>query len=202
MTHPKHATTDHDVLDLIRERWSPRAYDTSRSLDDATLMRLFEAARWAPSSRNEQPWRFVVVDRARHADVHAQIVPGLTKGNQAWAPQAPILLVVAVKLTVGESPDRNRHAYYDTGQAVALMTMQAQAMGLGVRQMEGFDHVTVTRVTGIPADYEIAVLMAVGYPGTPESLSNEKHREQELTPRGRRAARESVFAGVWGRRFI
>lgn len=199
MAHPKHAAADHDVLDLIRERWSPRAYDRTRVIDDTTLLRLFEAARWAPSSRNEQPWRFVVIDARRDVDAHAALVATLSKGNQAWAPQAPVLVAVCVKMVVGETTEANRHAYYDTGHAVALLTMQAQALGLGVRQMEGFDRPTATQVLGVPDDHDIAVLMAIGYPGDPDSLVMERHRELELTPRSRRPVAATVFRGGWGR---
>jgi nitroreductase len=199
VTHPKHAPTDHEIVPLIRERWSPRAYLASKPVDSDTLWRLFEAARWAPSSRNEQPWRFVVVRRHDEADVHEKVVQALSTGNQAWAPLAPLLLVVAVKLHVGDNADVNRHAYYDTGHAVALLTIQAQAMGLGVRQMEGFDRSAVTTLIGMPADYEAAVVMAVGYPTTPDVLSVEKQRASETAPRTRRPASEFVFAGSWGR---
>lgn len=199
MAHPKHAAADHDILDLIRERWSPRAYDTTRPIAEDTLMRLFEAARWAPSSRNEQPWRFVVVDARQNVDAHRALVATLSKGNQAWAPNAPTLVAVCVKMLVGDTTEANRHAYYDTGHAIALFTLQAQALGLGVRQMEGFDRAAATASLGVPADYEIAVLMAVGYPAAPETLVMERHRELELTPRSRRSAAESVFRGAWGR---
>lgn len=201
MAHPKHANADHDVHDLIRERWSPRAYDATRQVPPAELWRLFEAARWAPSSRNEQPWRFVVIDREAHRHEHEAVVATLSSGNQAWAPAAPVLVAVAVKLTVGDSGEANRHAYYDTGHAVALFTLQAQALGLGVRQMEGFDRAAATRSIGIPDDHEIAVIMAVGYPAPPDVLPLEKHRQLEVTPRQRRKAAEMVFGGGWGKDF-
>lgn len=199
MAHPKHAAADHDILDLIRERWSPRAYDSARPVAADTVMQLVEAARWAPSSRNEQPWRFVVVDARQDADANVALVATLSKGNQAWAPKAPMLVAVCVKMLVGDTAEANRHAYYDTGHAIALFTLQAQALGLGVRQMEGFDRAAATASLGVPGDYEIAVLMAVGYPAAPETLEMERHRELELTPRSRRPAAESVFRGRWGR---
>lgn len=198
--HPKHAHADHDVLDLIRERWSPRAFDPTRRIAREDLWRLFEAARWTPSSRNEQPWRFIVVDRTNHAEVHEALTGTLTAGNQAWAPLAPVLIVVAAKLTVGESVDANRHAFYDTGQAVAYLTLQAQAQGLGARQMEGFDRDRAAAICDVPADYDLAAVIAVGYPGTPDLLPNEKHRQLETAPRARRPASDFVFAGTWATR--
>jgi len=195
--HPKHATPDHDILDVIRERWSPRAYDASRAIPPEELWRVFEAARWAPSSRNEQPWRFIVVDKQAHPQVHEAIVETMSGGNQAWAPMAPVLILAAAKLTVGTSGESNRHAMYDTGQAVAYLTLQAQSQGLALRQMEGFDRVAAAQVCAVPADYDLAVLLALGYPGSPDTLPNEKHRELEVTPRGRRATADFVFAGTW-----
>jgi nitroreductase len=198
--HPKHATADHQVLDVIRERWSPRAYDASRLIPPDQLWQLFEAARWTPSSRNEQPWRFVVVDKTQHHDVHQALTATLTAGNQAWAPLAPVLIVVAAKLTVGESGEANRHAMYDTGQAVAYLTIQAQSQGLAARQMEGFDRIAAAQVCEVPADYDLAAVIALGYPGSPDVLPNEKHRQLEVTPRARRAAADFVFAGTWATR--
>jgi nitroreductase len=198
MTHPKHAAVDHAILPLIRERWSPRAYDARRPVPLETLWQLFEAARWAPSSRNEQPWRFILVRREEESETHARLVATLSAGNQAWAPSAPVLVVVAVKLVAGDGA-MNRHAYYDTGHAVALFTMQAQALGLGIRQMEGFDRPAATGIAGLPDDYEAAVVMAVGYPDTPDTLALEKHRAMEVAPRTRRPVTDFVFFGTWGR---
>jgi len=198
--HPKHATADHLVLDVIRERWSPRAYDSSKTIPHDELWRLFEAARWTPSSRNEQPWRFVVVDKIAHPAAYAAIVATMTPGNQAWAPLAPVLIAVAAKLTVGESADVNRHALYDTGQAVAYLTIQAQSQGLAARQMEGFDRVAAAQVCEVPSDYDLAAVIALGYLGPPDVLPNEKHRQLEVTPRVRRAAADFVFAGTWATR--
>lgn len=195
--HPKHANADHDVLDLIRERWSPRAFDPAKRISRSDIWRLFEAARWSPSSRNEQPWRFILVDRVDHKDVHEALTQTLTMGNQAWAPLAPVLILVAAKSTVGESVDANRHAFYDTGQAVAFLTLQAQAQGLGVRQMEGFDRDRAAAICDVPEQYDLAAVIAVGYPGAPDLLPNEKHRQLELTPRARRPVSDFVFGGKW-----
>jgi nitroreductase len=131
------------------------------------------------------------------------MITALTRGNQAWAPAAPLLVAVVVKLYVGEDPSMaNRHAYYDTGHAIGLLTMQAQALGVSVRQMEGFDRSAASALLGIPESHEIAVMMAIGYSGVPESLELEKHRELEATPRARRPIADSVFEGAWGTRWV
>lgn len=199
--HPKQARADHDVLDVIRRRWSPRAFDPNRAVPLAELARLFEAARWAPSSGNTQPWRFLAADRGRSPERHAALLATLTGKNPAWAGAAPVLVLVAVQVTLerGESPDPV--GYYDTGQAVALLTVQATSQGLSIRQMEGFDRERAREACAVPAAYEPAVVMAIGYSGDPESLVLEKHREAERTPRNRRPISEFAFDGEWGRGF-
>ena len=199
MTHPKHAAADHEVLDLIRERWSPRAFDAARSLSLDELWRLFEAARWSPSSMNEQPWRFVVAHRDHTPSAHQKLLSCLSTGNQSWANTAPVLILAAVQLVAEKTGEANRHAYYDAGQAVAYLTLQAQSQGLGIRQMEGFDHAIAREVCHVPAGFEPAVVMAVGYPGSPDALPSEKHRAAEVAPRLRRKASDFVFDGTWGK---
>src|SRR5262245_37401846 len=137
--HPKIARPDHEILEVIRDRWSPRAFDASREVTPGDIRRLFEAARWAPSSRNEQPWRFVLADRRRTPDAFAALLDSLTPKNQTWAAAAPVLVLVAVRLTHEKDEIVNSHAWYDAGQAVAFLTLQATAAGLAVRQMQGFD---------------------------------------------------------------
>jgi nitroreductase len=201
MTHPKHAAADHEVLAIIRERWSPRAFDASRTVALDDLWRLFEAARWAPSSRNEQPWRFVATHREHSPRSYQALYGALNATNQMWATSAPVLILTAVQLVMERTGETNRHAYYDAGQAVAYLTMQAQSQGLGIRQMEGFTHAAAREVCQVPEGFEPAVVMAVGYPGSPDSLANEKHRAAEVSPRRRRKASDFVFDGVWGKAF-
>jgi nitroreductase len=196
--HPKHAAPDHDILDVIRRRWSPRAFDASRGVTRADLLRLFEAARWAPSSMNEQPWRFVIAERRGTPEAFAALYGALTGRNPTWAGSAPVLALVAVRKTFEAVDVTNESAWYDAGQAVALLVMQATAMDLSVRQMEGFDRARVRAALAIPAPFEPAVAMAIGYAGDPASLPLEKHRDAELRPRSRKALGEIVFEGSWG----
>jgi nitroreductase len=202
MTHPKHAAADHEVLAIIRERWSPRAFDTTRPLSLDDLWRLFEAARWAPSSRNEQPWRFVVTHRDHSPAAYQALLSSLGANNQLWAVTAPALILTAVQLVLEQTGETNRHAYYDTGQAVGFLTLQAQSQGLAIRQMEGFSHAVAREVCHVPEGFEPAVVMAVGYPGSPDTLASDKHRAAELTPRKRRKASDFVFDGTWGKALV
>jgi nitroreductase len=200
-SHPKTAQPDHPILDVIRDRWSPRAFDPARMVARADLLRLFEAARWAPSSLNEQPWRFVVADRAGAPAVFAALSGSLTGRNPMWARAVPVLVLAAVRTTLERNDAANEHAWYDTGQAVAFLTLQATSIGLSVRQMEGFDREKAREACGVPAPFEPAVLIAIGYPGDPESLEYAKHREAERTPRSRKPVGEFVFEGAWGREY-
>ena len=168
MTHPKFAHTDHDVLDLIRRRWSPRAFDAARRIERGEILRLFEAARWAPSSGNEQPWRFLMVDREKSPEMHHALLGTLTGKNPAWAAAAPVLVLTSVRATLERNETANPHAWYDAGQAVALLTVQATSQGLSVRQMEGFDRERARDACHVPAPFDPAVVMAIGYAGDPE----------------------------------
>jgi nitroreductase len=200
MTHPKFARTDHDVLDVIRQRWSPRAFDAARDVPEAELRRLFEAARWAPSSYNEQPWRFVVCRRHEDSVEYRALFESLTGRNPSWAASAPVLVLVAVRVTLERNEAPNTHAWYDTGQAVAFLTLQATSQGLAVRQMQGFDAERARAACAVPAPFDPAVVVAIGYAGDPATLSVDHHRAAETSPRERRPAAEFVYEGRWGTR--
>jgi nitroreductase len=196
--HPKFAGTDHEILDLIRGRWSPRAFDASRDVTRGQLLRLFEAARWAPSSGNEQPWRFVVVQQSQSPEAFAALVASLTGRNPDWAAAAPVFVLVVVRTTHQKNDEPNRSAWYDTGQATAFLLLQATEMGLSVRQMEGFDRAEAEKACGVPAPFEAAVLMAIGYAGDPSLLKVDQHRAAEQKPRSRQPLSAFVFGPVWG----
>jgi nitroreductase len=198
MSHPKHASAEHDILDVIRHRWSPRAFDPARELTPRDLWTVFEAARWAPSSYNEQPWRFIVAERQRTPAAFSALLGTIDAPNQDWARHAPVLVVVAASTRLKRTGDTNRSAWYDTGQAVGFLTLQATGLGLAIRQMEGFNHDAARAVCAIPPDFEPVVAMAIGYTGDPDQLPTERHRHAERQPRSRQPAGEFVFEGTWG----
>jgi nitroreductase len=200
MAHPKHARAEHDILDVIRMRWSPRAFDADRPVSRADLLRLFEAARWAPSSYNEQPWRFVVAERDRSPEAFAALAGTLKGRNPDWAGAAPVLALVAVRTTHERDDSENRSAFYDAGQAVGFLTLQATAIGLAVRQMAAFDRDLARQVARVPEPFVPAVMMAIGYHGRPETLAHDPHRLDEARPRARKPLETFVFDGVWGTR--
>lgn len=194
-TNPKRAATDHPILDILADRWSPRAWQ-DRRVEDEKLRSVFEAARWAPSSRNEQPWRFVVA--RRHVDASWEgLLASLTPGNQAWAKAAPVLALGVTRATFTRNDRTNGHARHDLGLATATLTAQAMALGLHVHPMGGVLPDEARRRFGIPEDFDVVTGLAIGYLGDPASL-NEKDRASEVEPRTRRPLAGTLFAGRWG----
>ena len=178
----KTASTTVPVHPLLAERWSPRGFEQGHEIGDDSLAALLEAARWAPSAQNSQPWRFLVTRRGD--DAHGQLFAALAPGNQAWAGAASALILVAAR-TVGDGGRPEPWALYDTGQAVAALVTQAQADGLAVHQMGGFDTAAVRAGFGLGDDLTPVVIVAIGRldhaPDLPEALA-----ARETAPRTRR----------------
>jgi nitroreductase len=183
------------VLPIIHQRWSARAF-ADRDVSDADLKRVFEAARWAASSGNEQPWRFVVGRRG--TETHEKIFATLVGFNQGWAGKAPVLILGAVKTRFAHNDAHNAYALYDLGAATSYLTLQAAALGLTTHQMAGFEHEKARKLLEIPEGYEFGAVIALGYQGEPESLGNEKLIQRELAPRERKGLEELVFS-EWGK---
>ena len=154
----KTASTAVPVHPLLAERWSPRGFDRQHHVSDHQVIALLEAARWAPSAGNSQPWRFLVTRRGEHA--HNQLFATLAPGNQAWADAASALVLVAARTTADATPQP--WALYDTGQAVAAMVTQAQALGLAVHQIGGFDSDAARAEFALDAELTPVVVLAIG----------------------------------------
>ena len=188
------ARTSRPIHDLLSHRWSPRAF-AGRPVEPASLVTLLEAARWAPSSYNEQPWNFIVAPKTE-TGLFNQLLDCLSRGNASWAAKAPVLMLAVARL-LDEDGDPNRHAFYDVGQAVAQMAVQALDLGLYMHQMAGFDAEKAQRVFAVPEQFEPAAAIALGYLGDPAELP-ERYREAEARPRTRKPLTDFVFAGQWG----
>jgi nitroreductase len=184
------------VHELLAKRHSTRSYD-GREVQPHELLSLLEAARWAPSSYNQQPWRFVVWDR--HADNAAfqRAFATLGSSNQAWVSNVPLLIGVFAD-TVGVDGKPNASAVYDTGAAAFSLVLQAQALGLSARQIGGFDRDALRAEFGIPGTVEIKSFIAVGHLGSLDVL-NESLKAKEQAPRVRKAIEEIVFSHGWQR---
>src|SRR6202040_1937413 len=156
----KRAPTDCPVHDFITERWSPRAFSDKPVAPDV-LASLFEAARWAPSSSNEQPWAYIVATRDDRENFE-KMLSVLVEFNANWAKNAPVLALAIAELAFAKNNAPNRNAQYDTGAATALLSVEATAHGLAVHQMAGFDPEKARQVFGIPAGWEAIAALAIG----------------------------------------
>jgi len=191
----KPAATQYPVHDLIRERWSPRAFSET-AVSPEILRSLFEAARWAPSSNNEQPWAFLVGTRG-DGDTFKKILGTLVEFNQTWAKHAPVLAIAVSELAFAKNRHSNRNAFYDTGAAVSQLTTEATSRELFVHQMAGFDPSKAVEAFAIPNGWEPIAVLAIGYAGDPQTLPDAL-RERELAPGTRKPLHEFVMSGQWG----
>jgi nitroreductase len=157
---------------------------------------LFEAARWAPSSNNEQPWAYLVA-ASDDQDNFDKMLSVLVEFNANWAKGAPVLAIAIAELAFAKNNAPNRNAQYDTGAATALLSMEATAHGLAVHQMAGFDPEKARQVFGIPAGWEAIAALAIGYAGDPASLP-QPLKDRETAPRTRKPIADFVMTGHWG----
>lgn len=176
---------DFDIHPLIKDRWSPRSFSTSR-VSISTVKRLLEAMRWAPSSMNEQPWEVLVAEKG--TSMHDQLAATLSPGNVSWAPNAPLLIVVMARTTFANGAT-NHSAYYDLGLAVGNLTVEATHQGLSLHQMGGFNRAAVKALINQPENIQPVVIIALGYRDQADRLP-EDLQKRELAPRKRKAIEE------------
>jgi len=191
----KLAETQVPIHEVIGKRWSPRAF-APRSVEPEKLVSVFEAARWASSASNEQPWAFVVATSGDPKNYEAMLGV-LVDFNRGWANQAPVLILTLAHTQFEKDGRPNRHAFYDLGQAAANLSLQATALGLVTHPMAGFDAEAARQRFAVPAGWEPVSVIALGYPGDPDSL-NETLRQRELAQRKRKPLPSLVFSGTWG----
>lgn len=184
------AVTSEPISDVIAGRWSPRSFDTSAEVPDRSITAALEAARWAASASNTQPWRFIVARRG--TPEHASIVGNLADVNRRWAGSAAVL-IVNVAESVGESGQAQRWAEYDLGQAAATLALQAHRDGLHVHQMGGFDPEALHTAFGLEERLTVVSVAALGFLAPPEHLPDETLRQREVAPRSRKGLDEIVL---------
>ncbi|MEH3052592.1 MAG: nitroreductase family protein [Patulibacter minatonensis] len=181
----------------IRERWSPRAFDAAHVVDADTLALLLEAARWAPSAGNSQPWAYLVGVRG---DPTFTAFHGLlSRGNTAWAGRASALLVTLHQVAIepGTAMPYSDYAAYDLGQATAQLALQAQVLGLHTHQFAGFDHAGVAAEFAVPEHWRVTTGIAIGRLADPSTLEPAL-AERERQPRHRKTPAQIAFAGRFG----
>lgn len=184
----KRATTESPILDVIAERWSPRSFDPNFTVTAQDLASSFEAARWAPSANNRQPWSFIVGYRGD--DTFAGILETLKGYNPTWAPTASALIVASAN-TAGDKDTVNPWAQYDLGQSVAYFSLQAKTDGLFTHQIGGFSVDAIAERFGIASPWIPVTVIAVGKPGDPSVLPEEL-AAREVAPRERKAVADFV----------
>ncbi|QEH34214.1 malonic semialdehyde reductase [Aquisphaera giovannonii] len=195
MSAPKAANPDHPIHDLLAARWSPYSF-TDRPVPEGDLKSIFEAARWAASSYNEQPWRYIVATKA-DAEGFDTLLSCLVEANQAWARNAPVLAIGCFSRILAYNGKPNAAAEHDLGAASAALTMEATARGLFVHQMIGIDPERARQLFSVPEDYQPLTGIAIGYLGDAPGL-DPKYGERDRAPRQRKPLSEIVFQGRWG----
>jgi nitroreductase len=192
----KKAATGHPILQVLAERWSPYGFE-DRSVSEADLRSLFEAARWAASSYNEQPWNYLVATRENPQEF-GRLLSCLVEANQAWAKAAPVLVLGIVRLQFAKNNQDNRAAVHDLGLAAGNLVAEATARGLSVHQMIGILPDKAREIYQIPEHFEAWTAMAIGYKADPAKLPDAL-KERDLAPRQRKPLSEFVFTGHWGK---
>ncbi|HLZ15804.1 MAG TPA: nitroreductase family protein [Cyclobacteriaceae bacterium] len=184
------AEFESDILDIIKARRSRRAY-LNTPIEPRKIRSLFEAARWAPSSVNEQPWAYIYATSDQR-ELWNKIFNALNEGNKLWAKEAPMLVVSLARKAFSKNERPNASAKYDVGAANAFLSLQATALGLNVHQMGGFDQNVLRESLNVPEFFDVGVVMAIGYAGDPEKLPLSL-KERELSPRLRHRQNEFVM---------
>jgi nitroreductase len=195
-SHPKLAQPDHTILPVITERWSPYAFDP-RPVERQKLLSCLEAARWAPSSYNEQPWTFILAERT-DAAAFALMVECLVEGNRVWAKNAGVLLLTIVAKLFTKNGKPNRAAEHDIGLAAGNMVLQATALGLQGHQMIGIEPAKVRATYKIPDSHEPLTGIALGYPAKVPPDATDPIAQRDLARRLRKPLVEIVISGGWG----
>lgn len=189
------APSDFPILDVLADRWSPRAF-AERSVEKDKIAKMMEAARWAPSCFNEQPWGFIIADKNEDPVGYKRLYDCLMTGNQAWAGTAPLLMLSVAKMFFEYNNKPNRFGYHDLGMAVGNLLAQTTSMGLYVHQMAGYHRDMARDVFRIPEGFDPVAMFAVGYLGSPDQLP-EGTSEREAEPRKRFPATEFTYGGLW-----
>ncbi len=194
----KKAVTQVPINDLLARRWSGRAFDPGRRVDQNDIMALVEAARWAPSCYGEQPWRYLVCDKHINQSAWDNAFACLAEGNQIWARDAPVLILANADSIWSRNGKPNRWGQYDTGAASMSLCIQATDIGMMVHQMGGFDADKARELFIIPEQYMPMAMMAIGYQLPLDKIKVEI-KERELAGRSRKPLSENFFNGAWGK---
>jgi nitroreductase len=196
----KKASTDHPIHEVIENRWSPYKFLPDRLIPREDLLSLLEAARWAPSSYNEQPWRFIIAPKEQKEEFE-KLLSCLVKANQDWAKNSSILMLGITHLTFDRNGKENKAAMHDLGAAVSHLSFEATIRGISVHQMIGIKPQKAKEIYAIPEEYEVLIAFALGYPDL-NKVATDPLAIRDKTPRARKTISEIVFYKVWGSSYI
>tara|TARA_R110002153_G_scaffold11659_2_gene44904 strand:- start:4536 stop:5153 length:618 start_codon:yes stop_codon:yes gene_type:complete len=188
------ADSDYEIFALLKQRYSPRIFK-DKKITEQHMHQLFEAVRWAPSSNNQQPWRFLYAEKGSEA--YKKIIDNLTDSNKIWAKNAPLLMLTAYKKET-EKGKENFHALHDLGMGLGAMTVQAQYMGIAMHHMAGLDHKEAQQIFNIPEEFHIVTAIALGYYGGELDDLPEKLQKKEISERQRMPQNQFAFKNSWG----
>jgi len=192
----KKAETSVPIHELLAKRWSGRAFDPDREISHEQILSLIEAARWAPSCYGDQPWRYIVCNRASNPVAWEKACACLSEGNRTWAKKAPLLFLAIAGTKLSQNGNANRWGEYDTGAASENLSLQAAAMDLIVHQMGGFDVSLARGSFNIPEHYTPMAIIAVGYQ-LDESVITDDIRDREYADRKRNEIGDNFYDGMW-----
>ena len=196
----KPASTQTPIHELIAARWSGRAYDPSKTVDDEQLLAILEAARWAPSCFGDEPWRYLIWKKKADKKNWQRAYDCLAPGNQEWVIDAPILMLACADSVFQKNGKPNRWGQHDTGAASENICLQATALGLMAHQMGGFDSDKIRTEFNIPERYTPMAMITIGHQLDLQQLTGAS-KERELEPRERSPLQQRFFEGAWGQGF-
>jgi nitroreductase len=196
----KRAVTSQPINELIARRWSTRAFNSNKNVSREQIISICESARWAPSCSNEQPWRFLVFDKNQDLEAWQKGFDCLTKSNQRWVINAPVLIIALADSQFRKDGTANRWGQFDTGAACMNLYLQAVELGLMAHPMGGFDKEKVSSDFSIPANFTPMAMIAVGYQADAEIL-DERNKISEFAERIRFPLAENFFNGGWGKTY-
>lgn len=187
------ADCDYEIFALLKQRYSPRTFK-DKKISVQHLHQLFEAVRWAPSSHNQQPWRFLYAEKGSNA--YQRILDNLTNSNKIWAKNAPLLMLTAYRKKTNKGKEYF-HALHDLGMGLGAMTVQAQYMGIAMHHMAGLDYQNAQHIFNIPDEYHIATAIALGYYGGEVEKLPPKLRDLEVGERQRMPQNQFAYKNYW-----
>jgi nitroreductase len=186
---------DYPIHELLLKRYSPHSF-SKRIVEKTALLSIFEAARWAPSCFNEQPWSYIVIHKT-HTDQYAKIRESMAEQNVTWATTAPLLILTVAKVVFSENNKPNPYAWHDIGLATGAMLVQSASMGIYIHQMAAFSKEKIRIACDIPAGWDPVTLIAMGYLAENSELP-EKFIELDRSPQIRKKLTEFVYEDTWG----